>query len=254
MLEKIQETAAFLKEKMHTNPETAIILGTGLGSLVHEIIFFFLGQLVDQQLIDLVALQDELLFHQFGAQPVGRAQFQTEQFAVQPLYGAAHGAVTIGLFGNAGAVLGLLAGPCLAAQHSSHRPLPHGAGQVVGQLLRHLAAFIGNGIAVAGQGDQRLLCDIVQTGADLKIVDKGFLHQGVLDLLPGNGTGVFHQIAQQQPDLGAAGQAAGTDTGGKSIIGAHRSLHPPCAFTWYQRSAPLPKGRAAGRQKLFLLV
>lgn len=37
MLEKIQETAAFLKSKMHTHPETAIILGTGLGSLVHEI-------------------------------------------------------------------------------------------------------------------------------------------------------------------------------------------------------------------------
>ncbi len=37
MLEKIQETAAFLKEKMHTHPETAIILGTGLGSLVNEI-------------------------------------------------------------------------------------------------------------------------------------------------------------------------------------------------------------------------
>ena len=37
MLEKIQETAAFLREKMHTSPETAIILGTGLGSLVHEI-------------------------------------------------------------------------------------------------------------------------------------------------------------------------------------------------------------------------
>lgn len=37
MLQKIQETAAFLKEKMHTSPETAIILGTGLGSLVHEI-------------------------------------------------------------------------------------------------------------------------------------------------------------------------------------------------------------------------
>lgn len=34
---KIQETAAFLKAKMHTHPETAIILGTGLGSLVHEI-------------------------------------------------------------------------------------------------------------------------------------------------------------------------------------------------------------------------
>ena len=37
MLEKIQETTAFLKSKMHTQPETAIILGTGLGSLVNEI-------------------------------------------------------------------------------------------------------------------------------------------------------------------------------------------------------------------------
>ena len=37
MLERIQETAAFLKDKMHTRPETAIILGTGLGSLVNEI-------------------------------------------------------------------------------------------------------------------------------------------------------------------------------------------------------------------------
>ncbi len=37
MLDKIQETAAFLKGKMHTRPKTAIILGTGLGSLVHEI-------------------------------------------------------------------------------------------------------------------------------------------------------------------------------------------------------------------------
>lgn len=34
---KIQETANFLRSKMHTQPETAIILGTGLGSLVHEI-------------------------------------------------------------------------------------------------------------------------------------------------------------------------------------------------------------------------
>ena len=31
MLERIQETAAYLKGKMHTHPETAIILGTGLG-------------------------------------------------------------------------------------------------------------------------------------------------------------------------------------------------------------------------------
>jgi len=37
MLEKIQETAAYLKAQMHSHPQTAIILGTGLGSLVHEI-------------------------------------------------------------------------------------------------------------------------------------------------------------------------------------------------------------------------
>ena len=37
MLERIQETADFLKSKIHTQPETAIILGTGLGSLVNEI-------------------------------------------------------------------------------------------------------------------------------------------------------------------------------------------------------------------------
>ncbi len=29
MLERIQETAAYLKGKMHTHPETAIIFGTG---------------------------------------------------------------------------------------------------------------------------------------------------------------------------------------------------------------------------------
>lgn len=37
MLEKIKETAAFLKERMHTSPETAIMLGTGLGNLANEI-------------------------------------------------------------------------------------------------------------------------------------------------------------------------------------------------------------------------
>lgn len=37
MLEKIRETAAFLKQKMHTNPKTAIILGTGLGRLANDI-------------------------------------------------------------------------------------------------------------------------------------------------------------------------------------------------------------------------
>jgi len=37
MLSKIQETAEFLKERMNTNPETAIVLGTGLGNLAKEI-------------------------------------------------------------------------------------------------------------------------------------------------------------------------------------------------------------------------
>ena len=37
MLEKIKETAAFLKQKMNTQPKTAIILGTGLGRLADEI-------------------------------------------------------------------------------------------------------------------------------------------------------------------------------------------------------------------------
>ncbi len=37
MLEQIQETVAFLRKEMHTSPETAIILGTGLGSLAEEI-------------------------------------------------------------------------------------------------------------------------------------------------------------------------------------------------------------------------
>lgn len=37
MLEKILETASFLKERMQTSPKTAIILGTGLGSLANEI-------------------------------------------------------------------------------------------------------------------------------------------------------------------------------------------------------------------------
>jgi purine-nucleoside phosphorylase len=38
MLEKIQETASFIRERMHVNPETAIILGSGLGRLADEII------------------------------------------------------------------------------------------------------------------------------------------------------------------------------------------------------------------------
>lgn len=37
MYEKIQETAQFLRQRMTTQPETAIILGSGLGRLVDEI-------------------------------------------------------------------------------------------------------------------------------------------------------------------------------------------------------------------------
>ena len=37
MYSKIQETASWLKARMHTKPQTAIILGTGLGRLVDEI-------------------------------------------------------------------------------------------------------------------------------------------------------------------------------------------------------------------------
>ena len=37
MYEKIQETASWLKERMTTKPETAIVLGTGLGQLASEI-------------------------------------------------------------------------------------------------------------------------------------------------------------------------------------------------------------------------
>ena len=37
MYEKIQETASWLKKRMTTSPETAIILGTGLGQLATEI-------------------------------------------------------------------------------------------------------------------------------------------------------------------------------------------------------------------------
>lgn len=37
MYAKIQETASWLRERMHTSPETAIILGSGLGKLVDDI-------------------------------------------------------------------------------------------------------------------------------------------------------------------------------------------------------------------------
>ena len=118
--------------------------------------YFLLGQLVDQKLIDLVALEDELLLDQIGTQPVRRADVQTKQLLIQCLDGAADGAVAVRLFGDTGAVLGFLAGPGLAAQNRRHRALPHTAGQVIGKLLRDLASFFGDGIAIFLQRDQLL--------------------------------------------------------------------------------------------------
>jgi purine-nucleoside phosphorylase len=37
MLEKIKETASFLRKEMHTSPQIAVILGTGLGRLANDI-------------------------------------------------------------------------------------------------------------------------------------------------------------------------------------------------------------------------
>ncbi|MBQ4525698.1 MAG: purine-nucleoside phosphorylase [Bacteroidaceae bacterium] len=37
MLEQIQETASYIRARMHTAPETAVILGSGLGNLVNEL-------------------------------------------------------------------------------------------------------------------------------------------------------------------------------------------------------------------------
>ena len=80
-----------------------------------------LCQFGDEHLIDLVALEDELLLDQIGTQPVRRADVQTKQLLIQCLDGAADGAVAVRLFGDAGAVLGLFAGPGLAAQNRRWR-------------------------------------------------------------------------------------------------------------------------------------
>ena len=138
----------------------------------------------------------------------------------------------IRLFGDAGRILCLLAGPGLAAQHGGYGALPHTAGQVIGQLLCDLAPFFGDGVVPIGQSDQLLLGDVIQAGANLKIIDQRFLHQGVFDLRPGNGPGILDQIAQQQPDLGAVRQPAGTYSGSKSIVGGHRS-HISSGFIFY---------------------
>ena len=181
-----------------------------------------------------------MLLDQIGTQPVRRADVQTKQLLIQCLDGAADGAVAVRLFGDTGAVLGLFAGPGLAAQNRRHRALPHTAGQVIGKLLRDLASFFGDGIAIFLQRDQLLAGDIIQTGADLKIVDQLLFHQRILDLRPGDRPGILYQITQQQPDLRAVGQPAGTNTGGKSIVGGHRSAHPPVISNC---CPALPQGR-----------
>ena len=140
--------------------------------------------------------------------------------------------MAVRFLGNAGTVFRFLAGPGLGPQDGSHGPLPHTAGQIVGQLLRYLAAFLRDGVAVVLQSDKALPGNIVQTGADLKVIDQRFLHQGVFDLRPGNGPGILDQIAQQQPDLGAVRQPAGTYSGSKSIVGGHRS-HISSGFIFY---------------------
>ena len=140
--------------------------------------------------------------------------------------------MAVGLFADAGAVLGLLARPRLAAQHSGHRLFPHAAGQVVGQLLRHLPALVGDGIPVAVHHHELLLGDVVQAGADLKIIHQRLFHQGVFDLRPGDRPGILDKITQQQSDLGAVGQPTGTNTGGKSVVGSHCYSHLPCSIVY----------------------
>ena len=78
--------------------------------------------------------------------------------------------MAVGLFADAGAVLGFLARPGLAAQHGGNRLFPHTAGQVVGQLLRHFPALVGDGVPVAVRRHELLPGDVVQAGADLKII------------------------------------------------------------------------------------
>ena len=63
------------------------------------------GELGDEHLVDLVALEDELLFYEVGAEPVGGADVQAEQLLIQRFDGAADGAVPIRLFGDAGRIL-----------------------------------------------------------------------------------------------------------------------------------------------------
>ena len=216
------------------------IFGKSLHELVNDglqnklqrtfVLFLFFGQFGDEHLVNFIALQNELLFYHLSAQPVRSADVQTEQLTVQSLHLTAHGAMAVGLFADAGAVLGFLARPGLAAQHGGDRLFPHTAGQVVGQLLRHFPALVGDGVPVAVHRHELLPGDVVQAGADLKIIHQCLFHQGVFDLRPCDRPGVLDKITQQQSYLGAVGQPTGTHTGGKSIVGGHCYSHLPCSI------------------------
>ena len=129
--------------------------------------------------------------------------------------------MAVGALRDDGAVLGLFAGPQLGLDHGGHRPLPHRQGQVVGQLPGHPAALGGDGVLVPGALHQALAADVVKAGADLEIIDQLGVGEGGLQLALGHRPAVLDQIAQQQPDLGAAGQPAGPDPGGESIAFSH---------------------------------
>src|SRR5699024_9919388 len=83
------------------------------------------------------------------------------------------------------------------------------------------AALGGDGVFALLTLHQALAADIVQAGADLEVVDKLGVCEGGLQLVLGYRPGVLDQITQQQADLGAAGQSAGPDPGGKSIAFSH---------------------------------
>lgn len=100
-------------------------------------LFLFFGQFGNEHLINLIALQNELLFYHLSAQPVGCADVQTEQLAVQSLHLTAHGAMAVGLFADAGAVFGFLARPGLAAQHGGDRYTITDKGRKVAQELAY---------------------------------------------------------------------------------------------------------------------
>ena len=122
----------------------------------------------------------------------------------------------IRLFGDAGAVLGFLARPGLAAQHGGYGALPHTAGQVVGQCVGHGCALAGDGIpAHTVHGDKLLFFHLSQRIGKLKIVDKLLLQKRALQGFVLYRACHFDKVAEQHTDLRVVCKAAGAHTGGK---------------------------------------